>query len=52
VVAFAVGVAERLRPPVLYLSSNCDLELLPRDLAVEKVLRRGAAARRLGEELA
>jgi 5-methyltetrahydropteroyltriglutamate--homocysteine methyltransferase len=52
VVAFAVRVAERLRPPVLYLSSNSDLETLPRDLAVEKVLRLGAAARRLGEELA
>jgi 5-methyltetrahydropteroyltriglutamate--homocysteine methyltransferase len=52
VVAFAERVADRLRPPIMYLSSNSDLETLPRDLASEKVLRLGAAARRLEEVLA
>jgi 5-methyltetrahydropteroyltriglutamate--homocysteine methyltransferase len=51
-VAFAEKVAETLRPPRLFLSSNSDLETLPRDLAREKVLRLGAAARRLEEVLA
>jgi 5-methyltetrahydropteroyltriglutamate--homocysteine methyltransferase len=51
-VAFAARVADALRPPRLYLSSSSDLETLPRDLAREKVLRLGAAARRLKEVLA
>ena len=50
-VAFAERVAEQLDPPVLYLSSNCELEFLPRDIARQKVLRLGevsaAAKKRL-----
>jgi bifunctional non-homologous end joining protein LigD len=48
---FARRVAETLQPPALYLSSNSDLELLPRDLAGRKVLRLGECARALGEVL-
>jgi 5-methyltetrahydropteroyltriglutamate--homocysteine methyltransferase len=50
-VTFARRVAETLQPPALYLSSNSDLELLPRDLAGRKVLRLGECARALGEVL-
>jgi 5-methyltetrahydropteroyltriglutamate--homocysteine methyltransferase len=43
-------VAAAVRPPRLYLSSNCELEFLPRDVAVRKVRRLGevAAAVRAG----
>lgn len=51
VARFAAGVAERLGPPTLYLSSNSDLELLPRDVARGKVLRLGEASARLKELL-
>jgi 5-methyltetrahydropteroyltriglutamate--homocysteine methyltransferase len=52
VTRFAAGVAEALDPPALYVSSNSDLELLPRDVARDKVLRLGEAAARLKELLA
>jgi 5-methyltetrahydropteroyltriglutamate--homocysteine methyltransferase len=51
-VAFARKVAETLQPPVLFLSSNCELEFLPRDLARQKVLRLGEVSARLKEEMA
>ena len=51
-VAFARKVYETLQPPALFLSSNCDLELLPRDLARQKVRRLGEVSARLKEELA
>lgn len=50
-VRYARRIAETLEPPRFYLSSNCDLEFLPRDVAREKVLRLGEIARRLKEEL-
>jgi methionine synthase II (cobalamin-independent) len=43
--AFVRLVAERLEPTGLYISSGSDLELLPADLAREKVLRLGEVAR-------
>jgi 5-methyltetrahydropteroyltriglutamate--homocysteine methyltransferase len=49
--AFARRVAEKLQPPALYLSSNCELEFLPRDVARQKVLRLGEAARSVKESL-
>jgi methionine synthase II (cobalamin-independent) len=36
----------------LYLSSNCELEFLPRDVARQKVLRLGEAAVRTKELVA
>lgn len=42
-------LAETVSPPSLYLSSNCDLERLPREVARQKVLRLGEAARRVKE---
>jgi 5-methyltetrahydropteroyltriglutamate--homocysteine methyltransferase len=51
-VAAVRRVAELLRPPALYLSSGCDLELLPQAIARRKVLRLGEVARRVREELA
>jgi 5-methyltetrahydropteroyltriglutamate--homocysteine methyltransferase len=51
-VRFARQLAETLGAPSFYLSSNSDLEFLPRDVAREKVLRLGEIARRLKEELA
>jgi methionine synthase II (cobalamin-independent) len=42
-------VADQTQPPVLYVSSSCDLELLPRDIAAQKVLVLGAAARHFYE---
>jgi 5-methyltetrahydropteroyltriglutamate--homocysteine methyltransferase len=51
-VAFARRVAETLEPPALFVSSTSDLEMLPRDVAREKVLRLGEATARLREELA
>jgi methionine synthase II (cobalamin-independent) len=51
VVAFAEHAAEVLGAPTVYVSSNCDLEFLSRDLAAEKVRRLGEAARRLKESV-
>jgi 5-methyltetrahydropteroyltriglutamate--homocysteine methyltransferase len=51
VVAFAEHAAEVLGAPTVYVSSNCDLEFLPRDLAAEKVRRLGDAVRRLKESV-
>jgi 5-methyltetrahydropteroyltriglutamate--homocysteine methyltransferase len=51
VVAFAEHVADVLRAPTVYVSSNCDLEYLSRDLGAEKVRRLGEAARRLKESV-
>lgn len=42
-------IAEALEPPALYLSSNSELESLPRDVARNKVLRLGEIARALKE---
>lgn len=49
---FAVRVADALSPPLLFLSSNCDLEMLPRDVAARKVTRLGEASRIAKERLA
>jgi 5-methyltetrahydropteroyltriglutamate--homocysteine methyltransferase len=50
--AFAREIFERLSPPDLYLSSNCELEFLPRDVARQKVRRLGEISARLKELLA
>ena len=50
-VAFARKILDVLDPPTLFLSSNSDLELLPRDLARRKVLRLGEVSARLKEEV-
>jgi 5-methyltetrahydropteroyltriglutamate--homocysteine methyltransferase len=50
-VQLARQLAETVGSPQFYISSNCDLEFLPRDVAREKVLRLGEIARRLKEEL-
>jgi len=50
--AFVRQVAEATGAPSLYVSSNCELEFLPRDLAREKVLRLGEIAARVREGLA
>jgi methionine synthase II (cobalamin-independent) len=42
-------VAESTQTPMLYASSSCELELLPRTIADRKVLVLGAAAQRLRE---
>ncbi len=49
---FVQRVAETLQPPAVYLSSNCELEYLPRDVARQKVLRLGEVSARLKERLA
>ena len=51
-VEFLRRVAEAISPPLLYLSSNCELEYLPRDIAREKVARVGEISERLKEKLA
>ena len=51
IVGLAKEVAERTGAGTLIVSSNSDLELLPRDLAREKVLRLGEIAATLKEEL-
>jgi 5-methyltetrahydropteroyltriglutamate--homocysteine methyltransferase len=51
-VAFVKKVAETLQPLSVFVSSNCELEFLPRDLARQKVLRLGEVSARLKEELA
>jgi 5-methyltetrahydropteroyltriglutamate--homocysteine methyltransferase len=50
--AFVLRVAEALSPPSLYLSSNCELEYLPSDIARQKVLRLGEVASQVREALA
>jgi 5-methyltetrahydropteroyltriglutamate--homocysteine methyltransferase len=47
--AFVRRVAERLEPTELFISSGSDLELLPAELAREKVLRLGEATRLVKE---
>ena len=49
IVKLARMVGDAVEPSALYLSSISDLELLPRDLAAEKVRRLGEAARQLNE---
>ena len=51
-VEFARRVAEMVSPTALYLSSNCGLEYLPREIAAQKVLRLGEVSTRLKELLA
>ena len=51
-VAFLRRVADTLEPPSLFVSSNSELEFLPRDVARAKVLRLGEVSARLKEELA
>jgi 5-methyltetrahydropteroyltriglutamate--homocysteine methyltransferase len=51
-VEFGRRVAEAVSPPVLFLSSNCELEYLPRDIARQKVARLGEVSARLKEVLA
>jgi len=48
---FAREILETLSPTDLYLSSNCELEFLPRDVARQKVLRLGEVAARVKELL-
>jgi 5-methyltetrahydropteroyltriglutamate--homocysteine methyltransferase len=48
---FVRRVAERVEPAFLFVSSNSDLELLPRDIAREKVLRLGEVTASLKSEL-
>ncbi len=50
-VDLARGLAETVRPPRLYLSASCDLELLPREVAQRKVRHLGEAAARVRELL-
>jgi 5-methyltetrahydropteroyltriglutamate--homocysteine methyltransferase len=51
VAEFAQRVVEALEPPALYLSSNSELELLPRDVARRKVLRLGEVSALVKERL-
>lgn len=48
---FAARAAASTGAPSLFVSSNCDLEFLPRDLARQKVLRLGEIGARLKEQL-
>ena len=50
-VALAAKILEATRPPLLLLSSSCDLDLLPRPLADRKVHVLGAATRQLREAI-
>ena len=45
-------LGERVQPPKLYLTSNCELSYLPTQVAERKVARLGEAARRLRELVA
>jgi len=47
IAAVAIRAAEQVKPPVLYVSSNSDLEFLPRDVAQKKVRTLGLAVRKL-----
>lgn len=49
--AFVERVAEALQPPALYVSSNSELELLPRDVAEGKIQLLGDVASRVRESL-
>jgi 5-methyltetrahydropteroyltriglutamate--homocysteine methyltransferase len=51
IVGFVRRVADALQPPRLYVSSISDLELLPRDLAAEKVRVIGQATAQLKETI-
>lgn len=51
-VEFAAKVAEIVSPPSLYLSSNSELEYLPKDIADQKVARLGEVSAGLKERLA
>jgi 5-methyltetrahydropteroyltriglutamate--homocysteine methyltransferase len=51
IVGLVERVVEALKPPSVFVANNSDLELLPRDLAVEKVRRLGEAAGRLNESV-
>jgi 5-methyltetrahydropteroyltriglutamate--homocysteine methyltransferase len=51
-VALVRTAADAVGAPAVYVSSNCELEFLSRDLARRKVLRLGEVAARLREELA
>jgi 5-methyltetrahydropteroyltriglutamate--homocysteine methyltransferase len=42
-------IADALEPSAVYLSSNCELEFLPREVAKRKVLRLGEIARHVRE---
>jgi methionine synthase II (cobalamin-independent) len=46
---FVRQIFETLSTPDLYLSSNCELEFLPREVARQKVLRLGEVAARVKE---
>jgi|SRR5262245_14077820 len=48
-VALAAKILEATRPPLLLLSSSCDLDLLPRPLADRKVRVLGAATQQVRE---
>jgi 5-methyltetrahydropteroyltriglutamate--homocysteine methyltransferase len=50
--AFIRQLVETVQPTSLFLSSNCELEFLPRDLARQKVLRLGEVRARVKEQLA
>jgi 5-methyltetrahydropteroyltriglutamate--homocysteine methyltransferase len=51
VAAFAQRVFQELQPETMYLSSNSELELLPTEVAAEKVRTLGKAANMLKEAL-
>lgn len=51
-VEFLRRATEAVSPQALYLSSNCELEYLPRDIARQKVARLGEVSARLKELLA
>ncbi|MGH2557343.1 MAG: hypothetical protein ACRDHO_16780 [Actinomycetota bacterium] len=50
-VEFARRVADMVAPTTLFLSSNCELEYLPKDIAGQKVARLGEVSARLKEQL-
>jgi 5-methyltetrahydropteroyltriglutamate--homocysteine methyltransferase len=50
-VALAAKIFDAARPPLLLLSSGCDLDLLPRPLADRKIRVLGAATRQLREAI-
>jgi 5-methyltetrahydropteroyltriglutamate--homocysteine methyltransferase len=49
---FARRVGDMVSPPTLFLSSNSELEYLPKDIASQKVARLGEVSARLKEQLA
>ena len=51
IVELVTDLVGRTGAPSLFVSSSCELELLPRDLARQKVGRLGEVRARLGEEL-